>query len=194
MLTYMIRLLYKVSTSLQANRHAIVLHCLGLCERKKKQEIELDVCFPWKRTSTWNFPLERKLLNPVFQTMLQERKKLIPSVFHWNSTSRDCPFTKEVWTYLNQWLQLSAVDSVVATGSLHGFSHKCRAKFDRSQRKMIDGIIIYFWWNVWKKQIDEFSNKNPLQPRQLSSSSMQKWHTTISTRQKTFNRWSTWSR
>ena len=56
------------------------------------------------------------------------------------------------------------------------------------QRKMIDGIIIYFWWNVWKKQIDEFSNKNPLQPRQLSSSSMQKWHTTISTRQKTFNR------
>jgi len=64
---------------------------------------------------------------------------------------KDCSFSKEVWCFLKQWLNLSVLDLVGMTGSLHGYWRKCRAKFDRGQRKRLDGVMIYFWWNVWKE-------------------------------------------
>ena len=64
---------------------------------------------------------------------------------------KDCTFSKQVWSYLKQWLDLAVLDWVGMNGSLHSYWRKCHAKFERRQRKRIDGIMIYFWWNVWKE-------------------------------------------
>ena len=82
--------------------------------------------------------------------------------------AKDCVFSKQVWSFLKQWFSLSLQDSIATNGSLHNHWCRCHAKIERSQRKLFDGVMIYFWWNVWKEQIDEFSNKNPLQPRQVA--------------------------
>jgi hypothetical protein len=58
---------------------------------------------------------------------------------------KDCTYSKQIWSYLKQWLNLSALNSVGMNGSLHGYWRKCQAKFDRSEHKKIDGVMIYFW-------------------------------------------------
>jgi len=45
---------------------------------------------------------------------------------------------------------------------------KCRAKFERRQRKRIDVIMIYFWWNVWKERNRRTFQQKSLQPRQVA--------------------------
>jgi hypothetical protein len=65
---------------------------------------------------------------------------------------KDCPYTQEVWTKLKNWLQLSILDTVPLTGSIHKYWRKCRIKFEKRQRRTFDGIIIYFWWNIWKER------------------------------------------
>jgi len=65
---------------------------------------------------------------------------------------KDCPYSKQVWSQLKSWLQLSVLDSVPMTGSIHRYWRKCRVKFDKRQRKTFDGTIIYFWWNIWKER------------------------------------------
>ena len=81
---------------------------------------------------------------------------------------KDCPFSKHVWSYLKQWLDLSILDSVGITGSLHSYWRKCRVKFDRRQRKRIDGILIYFWWNLWKERNRRTFQQKSLQPIQVA--------------------------
>ena len=48
-------------------------------------------------------------------------------------------------------LDLSVLDSGSVTGSLHGW-RKCRTKFGKDQKKKFDGMVIYFWWNIWKER------------------------------------------
>lgn len=81
---------------------------------------------------------------------------------------RDCPFSLQVWNHLKQWLNLSAMDSVNSTGSLHSYWRKCRTKFDRAQRKVIDGIFIYFWWSIWKERNRRVFQQQSLQPIQVA--------------------------
>lgn len=64
---------------------------------------------------------------------------------------KDCPFTKEVWEILKQWFQLTAMQSVNISGSLHSFWWRCRRRFDKKERRNVDGIFVYFWWNIWKR-------------------------------------------
>jgi hypothetical protein len=45
--------------------------------------------------------------------------------------------------------QSNCAKLIAMNGSLHGYLRKCQAKFDRSEQKKIDGVMIYFWWNVW---------------------------------------------
>ena len=59
-------------------------------------------------------------------------------------------FSKEVWSVLKQWLGLSVLYTVPTGGSIHNYWQKCRAKIDKDQRRVFDGIMIYLWWNVWK--------------------------------------------
>lgn len=61
---------------------------------------------------------------------------------------KDCPYTKEVWATLGRWFDLSALDSVSDSGSLHAYWWRCRRKFEKRQRREVDGIFIYWWWNI----------------------------------------------
>jgi hypothetical protein len=81
---------------------------------------------------------------------------------------KDCDFTKQVWTFLKQWFGLTALNAVAVTGSLHKYWRRCRAKIDKSQRNKFDGVMIYFWWNIWKKwNRRTFQNKS-LQPEEVA--------------------------
>jgi hypothetical protein len=54
------------------------------------------------------------------------------------------------------------------TGSLRGYWRKCRNRFERKDRKRIDGIMIYFWWNVWKEINRRTFQQKSLQPCQVA--------------------------
>lgn len=61
---------------------------------------------------------------------------------------KDCPFTKEIWTIIKQWFNLTILNNVSETGSIYSFWQKCHRKFEKNAKKEFDGIIIYFWWNI----------------------------------------------
>jgi len=35
---------------------------------------------------------------------------------------------------------------------LKGWWKKCRVRFHKHNKPFFDGIIIYFWWNIWKER------------------------------------------
>jgi hypothetical protein len=55
------------------------------------------------------------------------------------------------------------------TGSIHSYWRKCRIKFSNRQRKNFDGIIIYFWWNIWKERNRRAFQQTSLQANQVAS-------------------------
>ena len=79
-----------------------------------------------------------------------------------------CPFTEEVWENLKQWLQLTAIQSVNTAGSLHSFWWRRRGKFDKKGRRNVDGIFIYFWWNIWKERNRRQFQHKALNPTQVA--------------------------
>ena len=90
---------------------------------------------------------------------------------------KDCVFSKQVWASLKQWLGLAVIDTVRTEGSLHNYWRKCQSKFDKWQRKVFNGIIIYFWWNIGMNRIVKLSrilqcnrDKWPFFPRKRWSS------------------------
>ena len=81
---------------------------------------------------------------------------------------KDCVFIKQVWSILKQWLGLSVLYTVPTGGSIHNYWQKCRAKIDKDQRRVFDGIMIYLWWNVWKERNRRISQNILMQPRQVA--------------------------
>jgi hypothetical protein len=81
-----------------------------------------------------------------------------------NHLCLNCDFAREVWSDLKRWLNLSMLDTVTMTGTIQGFWRKCRAKFDKSQRRNFDGIMIYYWWNLWKER-----NRRTFQHRSMQA-------------------------
>jgi hypothetical protein len=74
---------------------------------------------------------------------------------------KDCTFTKQVWSVIKSWFGLSILDTISINGSLHGYWHKCRRKVDRTHRKAFNGLMIHFWWNIWKERNRRtFQNKS----------------------------------
>ena len=65
---------------------------------------------------------------------------------------KDCTFTKQVWSALKSWFGLSFINTTSTNGSLHSYWRKCRMKVDKPHRKAFDGLMIYFWWNIWKER------------------------------------------
>ena len=82
---------------------------------------------------------------------------------------KDCPFTKEVWGFIKHWFNLSVLQTVSEGGSIYSFWLRCRRKFDKNQRKEVDGILIYFWWNIWKERNRRIFQQHSLQPIQVAS-------------------------
>lgn len=77
---------------------------------------------------------------------------------------KDCHFSKQVWSLLKSWFGLSAIDVVGGNGSIHGYWRRCRMQVHKPQRRSFDGIMIYFWWNVWKERNRRTFQNKSLQP------------------------------
>jgi hypothetical protein len=65
---------------------------------------------------------------------------------------KDCLFTKAIWSQLTIWYNLQNLPSCESTISVNGWWKKCRLKIDKHSRPSFDGLIIYFWWNIWKER------------------------------------------
>jgi len=57
---------------------------------------------------------------------------------------KDCPFAQQTWDYIRQWFGLATLISVNSSGSMQTYWWKCRRKFEKSQRRRVDAIPIYF--------------------------------------------------
>ena len=62
----------------------------------------------------------------------------------------------------------SVLVSVTQNGSPHKHWRRCRSKIEVSQRKVFDGIMIYFLWNIWKEINRRTFQNTALQPRQVA--------------------------
>lgn len=60
------------------------------------------------------------------------------------------------------WIQLTNY-----SGSLYAFWRKCRRKVAKNQRRDMDGLLIYFWWNLWKERNGRIFQQQELNPRQV---------------------------
>jgi len=54
------------------------------------------------------------------------------------------------------------------TGSVHGYCRKCCVKIDKRDRRKFDGVMIYFWWNVWKERNRRTFQQRPMQSNQVA--------------------------
>jgi hypothetical protein len=81
---------------------------------------------------------------------------------------KDCDFTKRAWAFLRQWLGLAVIDNIGPNGSLYNYWRRCRAKFDKTQRRSFDGVLIYFWWNIWKERNRRTFQSKSLQPKEVA--------------------------
>jgi hypothetical protein len=85
-----------------------------------------------------------------------------------NHLCKDCPFSQLVWSCLKRWLNLEVIDSVSTSGSIHGYWRRCRAKFDKTERRRVDEIMLYFWWNIWKERNRRTFQHKSLSPNQVA--------------------------
>jgi hypothetical protein len=60
------------------------------------------------------------------------------------------------------------LDAVTMTGTIHGFWRRCRAKFDKNHRRNFDGVMIYFWWNIWKERNRRTFQQQSMQASQVT--------------------------
>jgi hypothetical protein len=74
-----------------------------------------------------------------------------------------------VWEILKQWLQLTAIKSINSSGSLHSFWWRCRRRFEKNERRKVDGIFIYFWWSIWKERNRRQFQQKALNPIQVAT-------------------------
>jgi hypothetical protein len=65
------------------------------------------------------------------------------------------------------WFGLSAINVVGDIGSLHGYWRRCRMRIDKPHRRSFDGIMIYFWYNIWKERNRRTFQNKSLQPSEV---------------------------
>jgi hypothetical protein len=85
-----------------------------------------------------------------------------------NHLCKDCHFTQQVWSRLIRWFNPTVLNSVGSTGSTHSYWRRCWAKFDKTERRRVDGIMIYLWWNVWKERNRRTFQQKSLTPDQVA--------------------------
>jgi hypothetical protein len=81
---------------------------------------------------------------------------------------KDCTFTKQVWSILKQWFGLTIINTINTNGSLYSYWRNSRAKIDKAQKKRFDGLMIYFWWNIWKERNRRTFQNASLQAREVA--------------------------
>ena len=65
---------------------------------------------------------------------------------------KDCPFTCAVWVELVNWLNLHQLPTSGSVSSIYRWWKKCQAMIVKESKSVFDGLIIYFWWNIWKER------------------------------------------
>ncbi|KAJ1266718.1 hypothetical protein BS78_08G173700 [Paspalum vaginatum] len=66
--------------------------------------------------------------------------------------TKNCTFTKVVWSWLSSWYILSSLPTLDQCSSVYGWWRKCRLKVEKNARKDFDGFCVYFWWEIWKER------------------------------------------
>jgi hypothetical protein len=63
---------------------------------------------------------------------------------------KDCPFSVEVWNMILSWANLSFLSGGVSNlGSLYDWWKRLRNRCCKESKKIFDGLLISFWWNIW---------------------------------------------
>lgn len=81
---------------------------------------------------------------------------------------KDCNYAKVAWTIVLNWCGIPHILNVDQRGSIYMYWRICRATFDQP-RKEFDGIIFYFWWNIWKERNRRTFQQKARRPEEVAS-------------------------
>jgi hypothetical protein len=65
---------------------------------------------------------------------------------------KDCSYSKSIWRTLLHWTNLNSLANLNHDGQLHTWWRRCRLRIDKPRRRLFDGLVVYFWWNIWKER------------------------------------------
>ena len=65
---------------------------------------------------------------------------------------KDCVFTREVWHHLSGWLHISNLPPFERFRSPYGWWRAALRKIDKLLRYQFSGLVLVFWWNIWKER------------------------------------------
>jgi hypothetical protein len=63
----------------------------------------------------------------------------------------ECNYTREVWNKLMSWMGHHDPQTTPPR-TLHGWWKRMRRLAARSNRRAFKGLILHFWWNIWKER------------------------------------------
>jgi len=97
--------------------------------------------------------LHRKILTANNLTKRGEAGHMMEAVQHLagNSHTLMQKLHLVVWTQLSSWLNLSHLPPIDSATTIYGWWTKCRARVQKVFCVTLDGVLIYFWWNIWKE-------------------------------------------
>jgi hypothetical protein len=52
---------------------------------------------------------------------------------------------------LLQWFELTSLAYVNHDGYIHIWWRRCRLRVNKPRLRIFDGLMVYFWWNIWKE-------------------------------------------
>jgi hypothetical protein len=62
---------------------------------------------------------------------------------------KECTFSVEVWDMILSWANLSFITGVSNLESLYNWWKRLRSRCCKESKKIFDGLLICFWWNIW---------------------------------------------
>ena len=66
---------------------------------------------------------------------------------------KDCPYACAVWTHVVRWLDLQQILPSNSTSTVYRWWKRCQKVFSKEQKPTFDGLMMYFWWIIWKERI-----------------------------------------
>ena len=65
-----------------------------------------------------------------------------------------CPFAKAVWDQILSWENLTQLQQQPRVDPIHirSWWEEAARKVPRSERRRLNGVIIYTFWNIWKER------------------------------------------
>jgi hypothetical protein len=82
---------------------------------------------------------------------------------------KDYIYTKETWAVVQTWCDIPHVRNISQSSSIYSYWRRCRSTFDKLRKTVFDGIIIYFWWHIWKECNRRTFEQKTRRPREVVS-------------------------